>query len=73
MCLIYGNTMTRITLEEKARLLARRKAELGIEGRSFVAVNSGKHRTESKRELLRTIERETKARGIQPRFRAAID
>jgi hypothetical protein len=63
----------RIILEEKARLLAQRKAELGITGRNYVAVNSGKHRTESKRELLRTIERETEARGIRPRFRAVID
>ena len=65
--------MIRITLEEKVRFLAQRKAELGITGRNYVAVNSGKHRTESKRELLRTIERETKARGVQPRFRAVID
>jgi hypothetical protein len=65
--------MMRITLEEKARFLAQRKAELGITGRNYVAMNSGKHRTESKRELLRTIEREAGARGIWPRFRAAID
>jgi hypothetical protein len=65
--------MIRTTLEEKARFLARRKAELGIKGRNYVAVNSGRHRTESKRELLRTIEREAKARGIKPRFRAIID
>ena len=64
--------MTQITLEEKARFLARRKAELGIEGRNYVAVNAGTRRTESKRELLRTIEREAKARGIRPCFRAVI-
>lgn len=64
--------MIRTTLEEKARFLARRKAELGIEGRNYVAVNAGTHRTETKRELLRTIEREAKARGIRPRFRAVI-
>ena len=49
--------MTWITLEEKARFLARRKAELGIEGRNYVAVNAGTRRAEAKRELLRTIER----------------
>ena len=64
--------MIRITLEEKARFLARRKAELGIEGRNYVAVNVGQRRTETKHELLRTIERNAKARGIQPRFRATI-
>jgi hypothetical protein len=65
--------MNRITLEEKARFLARRKAELGIGGRNYVAANAGTRRTETKRELLRTIAREAKPRGLQPRFRTAID
>lgn len=64
--------MIRINLEEKARFLARRKAELGIAGRNYVTANAGAHRTEAKRELLRMIEREAKARSIRPRFQAAI-
>jgi nucleoside 2-deoxyribosyltransferase len=62
-CLAGGSKrvpMTRITLEEKARSLAQRKAELGIEGRDYVPVNSGAHRTDAKHELLRTIERREK-------------
>lgn len=64
--------MIRITLEEKARALAQRKEALGITGRDYVAVNTGKHRTEAKRELLRTIQRDAEERGIPPRFRAII-
>jgi hypothetical protein len=54
--------MTRTTLAEKERSLARRKAELGIVAR----------RTDPKRELLRAIEREARARGVGPRFGAAM-
>jgi hypothetical protein len=50
----------------------RRKAELGIEGRNYVAVNSWVRRTNAKRELLGAIEREAAARGVPPRFSAAI-
>jgi hypothetical protein len=64
--------MTRITLEEKARTLAQRKAELGIEGRDYVPVNAGARRTEAKRELLRAIEREARAQGRAPRFEARV-
>ena len=65
--------MTRITLEEKARSLAQRKAELGIEGRDYVPVNSGARRTEAKRALLRTIEREARAQGVGLRFEARVE
>jgi hypothetical protein len=64
--------MTKITLEEKARLIARRKAELGLEGQDYVPVNSGARRTEDKRRLLRTIDREVRASGATLRFQAII-
>jgi hypothetical protein len=64
--------MIRTTLKEKERSLAQRKAELGIEGTSYVAANPGTLRTEAKRELLRVIDLEAQARGVAPRFRAAI-
>ena len=64
--------MIRTTLADKERWLARRKAELGIEGRNYVAVNSGACRTSAKRELLGAIEREAIARGVPPRFSAAM-
>jgi len=64
--------MTKITLEEKARLLAQRKAELGLEGQDYVPVNPGKRRTAAKRQLLRTIDREVRASGAVPRFQAVI-
>jgi hypothetical protein len=63
--------MIRTILADKERWLARRKAELGIEGRNYVAVNSGVRRTNAKRELLGAIEREAIARGVPPRFSAA--
>lgn len=65
--------MTRTTLAKKERWLARRKAELGIEGRSYVAVNSGTRRTRSKRRLLQTIEQQARSNGQTPRFQALID
>ena len=64
--------MTRTTLEQKSAQLAQRKKELGIQGRDYVAVNSGTRRTPAKRELLRTIEREARRMGAAPRFQAAI-
>jgi hypothetical protein len=64
--------MTKITLEEKARWLAKRKVELGLEGQDYVPVNAGARRTEAKRELLRTIDREARAQGVAPRFEARI-
>lgn len=60
------------TLAEQAAFLARRKAELGITGNDFVLANSGRRRTEAKRELLEVIEREARAQGLEPRFKANI-
>jgi hypothetical protein len=62
--------MIRTSLAEKERDLAQRKAELGLIGRDYVAVNSGTHRTPEKRELLRAIQEEAQAQGRAPRFRA---
>jgi hypothetical protein len=62
--------MIRITLAEKERSLARRKAALGIEGQHYVAVNSGRRRAAPKRRLLRTIEQVARTRGQVPPFRA---
>ncbi len=64
--------MTRITLAEKERRLAVRKADLDLTGRDYVRPNSGSHRTPEKRELLRTLRREAEACGGAPRFAAAI-
>lgn len=64
--------MIRISLEEKARFIAKRKEELGIIGYDYVAPNSGSRRTPEKIELLRTIEREARAHGRVPRFRVSV-
>lgn len=60
------------TLAEQAAWLAKRKAELGLTGRDYVPVNSGKRRTESKRALLDAIDREARARGVEPPFKANV-
>ena len=65
--------MIRITVAAKERSIAQRKAELGITGQEYVAPNSGARRTASKRQLLRTIQQEVRDRGVEPRFRAAIE
>jgi hypothetical protein len=64
--------MIRTSLAKKDRFLARRKAELGIVGQNYVAVNSGTRRTPAKRELLQAIKEEAQARGTAPRFRAIL-
>lgn len=64
--------MIRTTIQAKADALARRKAVLGIVGQEYVAPNSGARRTASKRQLLRTIEREARSRGTTPHFKAAV-
>ena len=64
--------MIRTTLAEQSAFILKRKAELGITGRDYVPLNSGKRRTESKRALLEAIEREARARGQEPRFKANI-
>lgn len=64
--------MIRTTLAEKSAFILKRKAELGLTGRDYVPVNSGKRRTESKRALLDTLEREARARCVEPTFKANI-
>jgi hypothetical protein len=60
--------MIKTTIADKERWLARRKAELGIEGRNYVKANSGIRRTEQKRALLRAINEGAAARGATPPF-----
>jgi hypothetical protein len=62
--------MREITIQELAEQISRKKAELGYSGKDYVARNSGKYRTESKRALLRNIEAAAKARGEEPTFKA---
>lgn len=64
--------MIRTTLAEQSAFLLKRKAELGLTGRDYVPLNPGKHRTESKRALLEALEREARAQGLEPRFKANI-
>ena len=64
--------MIRTTLAEKSAFILKRKAELGLTGRDDVPLNAGKHRTESKRALLDTLEREARAPGWEPHFKANI-
>lgn len=63
--------MIRTTLAEQENRIERRKAELGIVGRSYVTPNSGRRRTSEKRELLRRMERDRQARGLALAFQAA--
>ncbi|WP_417835160.1 hypothetical protein [Thalassospira xiamenensis] len=62
--------MREITIEELAAQINRKKAELGYTGTDYVARNSGKYRTESKRALLRNIAEAAAARGEEPPFKA---
>jgi len=62
--------MREITLKELAESIERKKAELGYSRQDYVARNSGRRRTESKRALLRNIEAAAKARGEEPTFKA---
>ncbi|CAM3458368.1 hypothetical protein THPR109532_09755 [Thalassospira profundimaris] len=63
-------SMRRITLEELGASIERKKAELGYSGQDYVARNSGKYRTESKRALLRNIAAAAAERGEEPTFKA---
>ena len=47
--------MKRTTLKQQSEWVARRKAELGLTGNDYVAVNAGGRRTESKKALLEKI------------------
>jgi hypothetical protein len=52
------------------RQIETRKAELGIVGTNYVAVNAGRRRTDSKRALLEVIRDTAQAQGRQPKFKA---
>lgn len=62
--------MREVTIEELAERIIRKKAELGYSGQDYVARNSGKYRTESKRALLRNIAAAAAERGEEPTFKA---
>lgn len=62
--------MRRMTLEQLSDSIDRKKAELGYSGKDYVARNSGKYRTQSKRDLLRNIAEAAAARGEKPKFDA---
>jgi hypothetical protein len=60
--------MKTINLEDLERQLVARKRELGIVGVDFLPLNDGMRRTESKRELLRTIAEHAASQGRKPPF-----
>ncbi|BBK44555.1 hypothetical protein STVA_45750 [Allostella vacuolata] len=62
-------TLRRTTLEEQARRIAARMAELGID---FLVVppNAGSRRTPEKRALLQVIADNARAQGREPAFAA---
>jgi len=64
--------MIEINLEDHARWLAQRKAELGLEGHDYVPINNGSRRTEAKREALRAMRDHARAEGREPHFYAMI-
>tara|TARA_R110000868_G_scaffold165328_6_gene398689 strand:+ start:269283 stop:269468 length:186 start_codon:yes stop_codon:yes gene_type:complete len=59
-----------MTLEQLSESIDRKKAELGYSGMDYVARNSGKYRTKSKRDLLRNIAEAAAARGEKTKFDA---
>jgi hypothetical protein len=60
----------KINLDEYAKRLDRRKAELGFDTDDYVMKNSGISRTEYKRALLRYIYEQCKLKGREPPFKA---
>ncbi len=62
--------MREITIEELAARISRKRAELGLPGTGDVQPNSGRRRTESKRNLLRNIARTAAECGEEPTFKA---
>lgn len=59
-----------MTLEQLSDSIDRKKAQLGYSETDYVARNSGKYRTQSKRDLLRNIAEAAAARGEKPKFDA---
>ena len=62
--------MRRITLREQEEWLERRRAEMGIGDSDYVARNSGKRRSQSKRTLLGRLAEIAKETGRVPPFQA---
>jgi hypothetical protein len=64
--------MRRVSLEEQAKLLEKRKLALGFAGTGYVALNPGLRRTESKRALLRAIDEAGIKTGLRSNGNGAI-
>ena len=62
--------MQKTTLTEQARKIDTRRAELGDTDRASMPANSGSHRTDSKKALLRAIEVMAREQGRVPPFKA---
>lgn len=60
--------MKTVRLQDLAKRLDARKAELGITGDAYVALNRGMRRTPSKHALLRAIHEAAEKRGRKPPF-----
>lgn len=58
-----------LTLQDQARWLAQRKAEIGD---VRIPANDGSRRTPEKRALLRALRDHARAEGREPRFHAMI-
>ena len=58
------------TLEQQAQVIDDWKRRNDVAGRDYVPVNDGSLRTESKRNLLKTIAKEAARQGRAPAFRA---
>jgi hypothetical protein len=65
--------MKTISLDELEEHLITRKRQLGITGVDFLPLNDGKHRTASKRRLLRAIADNAAAQGRSPQFTTKRD
>lgn len=62
--------MKRMTLDQVDQEIARKKAELGYNGRDYVAVNSGVSRTPEKRQLLQSLNETVAAADGETPFQA---
>ncbi|MCK2166386.1 hypothetical protein [Thalassospira xiamenensis] len=62
--------MREITIEELAARISQKRAELGLSGKGDVQPNSGRRRTQSKRNLLRNIAELAARDGQEPPFKA---
>lgn len=62
--------MKTVTLEQQAKAIEKRKAELGISGRTPVPANGGQIRSQSKRALLADIRNAADRQGRAVPFAA---